>query len=106
MHGVGQRKQGAIARLRSDQGDAERQSVAAEAGRYGHSREVEQIYEVRIVAECRVEEDRIGADCGNGIDGSGGWSHDKVDLRPRRFAGALSAFSRYSPSKASTAEGF
>src|SRR5258708_25109458 len=41
MHGVGQRQQGSIARLRSDQGEPERQSVAPEAGRYGDSRKGE-----------------------------------------------------------------
>ena len=59
-------------------GDAERQAVGAEAGRNGDAAQAHEVDEVGVGAETGVEQDRLGLDLGDAVDGGRGGHHEHV----------------------------
>jgi hypothetical protein len=78
-----------VARGRPDEGDAERQPVAREAGRQRQRAPAEQVDEVGVAAELGVDADRVGIDLGVAWMARRGRHHQQVDVVPERADLAL-----------------
>ncbi len=88
-----QRQQRQVCPAAPDQRDAVRQAagraLVGEAARHRDGRQVEQIDEVGVVAELRVQRDRIGLDGGDGVDRRRRGDDQAVDVAPGRQGGVL-----------------
>ena len=72
----------AVSAGRADQRQARRQAVAAHAGGRGDGAEIEQVDEIGVGPEVRIEPDRIGLDLGDGIGARHRRDRHDVERRP------------------------
>ena len=85
----GQFEQRQILVGRGKQGHAKGQAVGAEGGRHRHRGVIQQVHEVGVIAQVRVEADRVGLHRGDGGVPPGGGGEDQVDVLPHGVAAAL-----------------
>lgn len=75
-----------------EQRHAERQSARHEAGRDRGCRVVEQVHEIGVITERRVEPDRVGLDRVDAIVRAGRGRDGAVGVCPHRIGDALEFF--------------
>ena len=86
---VGESAQRGVAPGGRRQGDAEGQPVRLHPGRRGDRGKIEQVHEVRVIAEVGVQPYRIGEHLGHGIVTPRGRRDENVDRPPHRLHGPL-----------------
>ena len=79
-------EQDALRSTPADEAHAERQAIATESGRHGHAREIQEIHEIRVVAELRVETNRVRLDARDFVDGPRGGREQEICRRPGSLA--------------------
>src|SRR5215813_10172614 len=99
MGDVAERAEHLVVERRRYERHAERQPVALEPRRHGDRREVEQVHEVGVVAEVRVQLHRLGFELVDALDRARRRRDEDVDLVPHWRRAALELLQPVVPGK-------